>query len=106
VKNIGKMAGDAVVQLYLSHPAVDGAPIRSLAGIRRVSPNPDETKSVSIQIPNRNLSVVTPEGARRIIPGEVQIWAGDGQPVARAGLAKAAGVAGTITLQGSGMLPK
>ena len=106
VKNTGKMAGDAVVQVYLSHPGVDGAPIRSLAGIRRVSLNPDESKSVSIQIPNRNLSVVTPEGTRRIIPGKVQIWAGDGQPVARVGLAKAAGVAGTVTLQGSAILPK
>ncbi len=106
VKNTGKMAGDAVVQIYLSRPGVDGAPIRSLAGIRRVSLNPDESKSVSIQIPNRNLSVVTPEGARRIVAGQVQIWAGDGQPVARVGLTKPAGVAGTVTLQGSAILPK
>ena len=94
VKNAGKMAGDAVVQLYVSHPGVDGAPIRSLAGIQRLSLNPGESKSVSIQIPNRNLSVVTPDGTRRIVPGDVQIWAGDGQPVARVGLAKAAGIAG------------
>jgi len=106
VKNTGKIAGDAVVQIYLSHPGIDDAPIRSLAGIRRVSLNPDESKSVSIEIPNRNLSVVTPEGARRIIPGKVQVWVGDGQPVARVGLARAAGVPGTITLQGSAILPK
>ncbi len=106
VKNTGKVAGDAVVQLYLSHPGVDGAPIRSLAGIQRVSLNPDESKSVSMEIPNRNLSVVTPDGTRRIVPGEVQIWAGDGQPVARAGLAKAAGIAGSVTIQGSAILPK
>jgi beta-glucosidase len=106
VKNTGRMAGDVVVQLYVSHPGVEGAPIRSLAGMRRVSLNPDESKSVSIQIPNRNLSVVTPEGTRRIVPGEVQIWVGDGQPVAREGLAMAAGVAATVTFQGSAILPK
>jgi beta-glucosidase len=74
--------------------------------MRRVSLNPDESKSVSIQIPNRNLSVVTPEGTRRIVPGEVQIWVGDGQPVAREGLAMAAGVTATVTFQGSAILPK
>ncbi len=105
VKNTGNMAGDAVVELYLSHPGVDGAPIRSLAGIRRVSLNPGEGKSAAIQVPNRNLSVVTPDGTRRILPGEVQIWVGDGQPDARAGLAKAMGIAGSVTIQGSAILP-
>jgi beta-glucosidase len=106
VKNTGKMAGDAIVQIYLSHPGLEGAPIRSLAGIRRLSLNPEESKSVSITIPNRNLSVVTPEGARRIIPGEIKIWAGDGQPVARADLARVSGVSGTVTLNGSAIQPK
>ena len=106
VKNTGKMAGDEVVELYLSHPGVDGAPIRSLAGMHRLSLNPGETKSVSIQVPNRNLSVVTPDGTRRIVPGKVQVWVADGQTVTRRGLAKAAGIAGSVTIQGSAILPK
>jgi beta-glucosidase len=106
VKNTGKMAGDAVVELYLSHPGVDRAPIRWLAGMQRVTLNSGESRSVSIQVPNRNLSVVTPDGTRRIVPGEVQIWIGDGQPLARAGLAKVAGVAGSVTIQHGTVLPR
>jgi len=106
LKNTGKTAGDAVVQLYLSHPGVDGAPLRSLAGIRRLSLNPGESKSVSIYVPNRELSVVTSDGTRKIVPGELRVWVGDGQPVARAGLAKAAGISGAVTMEGSTVLPK
>lgn len=106
VQNTGKVASDEVVELYLAHPGVDAAPIRSLAGIRRVSLNPGETKSVSIQILNRNLSVVTPNGARKIVPGQLQVWVGDGQPATRPGLPKPAGIAGSVTITGSASLPK
>ena len=106
VKNTGKMAGDAVVELYLSHPGVDPDSIRWLAGMHRAALNPGESKSVSIVVPNRNLSVVTPDGTRKIVPGELQVWIGDGQPVARTGLAKPAGIAASVTIQGSAVLPK
>jgi len=106
VKNTGAMAGDEVVELYVAHPGVEGAPIRSLAGISRVTLMPGETKTVTIQVPNRNLSVVAEDGTRRIVPGELQVWVGDGQPVSPAGLAKAAGAAGSVTIQGSAILPK
>jgi beta-glucosidase len=106
VKNTGEMASNEVVELYVAHPGIDGAPIRSLAGISRVSLNPRETKSVTIQVPNRNLSVVTPDGTRRIVPGELQVWVGDGQPVARAGLSKYAGITGSVIIHGSMILPK
>ena len=36
VTNTGAMAGDEVVQLYLTHPGVAGAPIRALKGFQRV----------------------------------------------------------------------
>jgi beta-glucosidase len=106
VENTGKMAGDVVVQLYLSHPGLDGGPIRCLAGMQRVSLNPRQSKPVSIQVSNRGLSVVTADGTRRVVPGELQIWVGDGQPVTQSGLAKAAGIAGSVTIQGSTVLPK
>ena len=106
VKNTGEMAGDEVVELYVTHPGVEGAPIRSLEGMSRVSLKPGETKSVTFQVPNRNLSVVAEDGTRRIVPGELQVWVGDGQPGSRAGLTKAAGVAGSVTVQGSTILPK
>jgi beta-glucosidase len=106
VTNTGRTAGDVIVQMYLSRPGVDGASIRSLVGMQRLSLNPGENKSASIQVPNRNLGVVTSDGTRKIVPGNLQIWVGDGQPVARAGLAKAAGVAGAVAIQGSAVLPK
>src|SRR5256884_7402733 len=36
VRNAGSLGGDEVVELYLSHPGVDGAPIRALAGFPRI----------------------------------------------------------------------
>jgi beta-glucosidase len=106
VKNTGAMASDEVVELYLSHPGAKGAPIRALAGFKRVHLNPGETQKVQITIPNRNLSIVDLSGTRRISPGTVQVWVGDGQPVGRADLPKMAGVAGSFKISGNAVLPK
>ena len=105
VRNMGKNASDEVVQVYLARPGEAGAPIRALAGFRRINLQPGESKSVAIPIVNRNLSVVAPDGTRRIIPGAVRVWVGDGQPDLRAGLQKSAGVAGTVTLSAGSILP-
>ena len=106
VKNSGAMAGDEVVQVYLTHPGVKGAPIRALAGFKRVHLNAGESQKVQITIPNRNLSYVDENGTRRISPGTLQVWIGGGQPVGRAGLPKTAGIAGTVKIAGSAVLPK
>jgi beta-glucosidase len=106
VKNTGKIASDEIVEVYITHPGVSGAPIRSLAGFRRINLQPGETKSVTIPIANRDLSIVSPEGIRKIIPGEMQVWVGDGQPVMRTGLKKAAGVTGTVQLRETAILPR
>src|SRR5258708_4906054 len=76
VKNSGNMASDEVVQVYLSHPGVDGAPIRSLAGFLRVHADAGSTNHVSILVPNRQLSVVDPDGTRKVSSGELQVWVG------------------------------
>jgi beta-glucosidase len=106
VKNNGGMAGDEVVQVYLTHPGVKGAPIRALAGFKRIHLNAGETQKVQVTIPNRNLSYVDETGTRRITPGMVQVWVGGGQPVGRAGLPRAAGVAGAFKISGAAVLPK
>ena len=106
VKNVGKIAGDEVVQVYLTHPGVDGAPLRALAGFRRVHLEPGATQRVRITIPNRNLSVVDHDGVRKIVPGELQIWMGGGQPLSREGLPKPAGVSGSVTIKGEATLPE
>ena len=106
VKNIGRIAGDEVVQVYLTHPGVAGAPLRELAGFRRVHLEPGATQRVRITVPNRQLSLVDSEGVRRIVPGDLQIWMGGGQPVARDALAKPAGVSGNLTITGGATLPR
>jgi beta-glucosidase len=105
VSNTGKIASDEVVQVYLERPGEAGAPIRSLAGFRRVSLQSGELKSVSIPIANRNLSLVAPDGTRRIVPGTLRVWVGDGQPDIRAGLQKSAGIAAAVTLSAGSVLP-
>jgi beta-glucosidase len=106
VRNAGSMAGDEVVQIYVAHPNAKGAPLRALAGFKRVHLEAGETQKVQITIPNRNLSFVDEAGARRIAPGTVQVWVGGGQPVTRTGLPKAAGVSGSFRIVGSAVLPK
>jgi beta-glucosidase len=106
VKNAGKMAGDEVVQVYLTHPGQQGAPLRALAGFHRVHLDPGETQKVDIAIPNRNLSFVDEKGARRIAPGAVEVWVGGGQPVGREGMPNTAGLSGSVKITGAAVLPK
>jgi len=106
VKNTGKLTGDEVVQVYLTHPGIEGAPIRALAGFRRVHMAPGATRHVQIPIPHRQLSIVDADGVRKIVPGELQVWVGGGQPVTRDGLPKTAGVAGSVKITGEMVLPR
>jgi beta-glucosidase len=106
VKNTGKMAGDEVAEVYLTHSGVDGAPLRALAGFRRVHVEPGATEHVRVTISNRQLSVVDPDGTRKIAPGELQVWVGGGQPVTREGLPKPAGISGTVKIEGDATLPQ
>jgi len=106
VKNTGNMASDEVVEVYLTHPGVEGAPIRWLAGIHRVHIEAGQIQPVKIEIPNRNLSIVDGGGTRRIVAGDLQVWVGDGQPLARSGLPRAAGISGTVKIDEPVLLPK
>ena len=106
VKNTGTMAGDEVVEVYLSHPGAKGAPLRALAGFKRVQLEAGQSQNVTITIPNRNLSYVDEAGTRKIAPGTVQVWVGGGQQIGRAGLAKTAGIAGSFKINGKAVLPK
>jgi beta-glucosidase len=106
VTNSGKVDSDEVVQLYLSHPGVEGAPLRALQGFKRVHLKAGEKQSVSFSLADRALSTVNNAGVHNIAAGEVQLWVGGGQPVARAGLAKPAGVAGQFKITDSAELPR
>jgi beta-glucosidase len=105
VTNSGAMAGDEVVQLYLSHPGVAGAPLRAMKGFTRIHLDRGEKKTVKFVLRDRDLGIVDPEGKHRIVPGKVSVWIGGGQPVSRAGLAKPAGAEAQFMITSEALLP-
>jgi beta-glucosidase len=85
VSNTGQRTGDEVAQLYLTFPAVPGAPRIALRGFQRVSLKPGERRAISFDLSPRDLSAVTADGVREVMAGEYQVSVGSGQP--QAGLA-------------------
>ena len=105
VTNTGGREGDEVVQLYLGRPAVEGAPIRTLTGFKRISLGSGETRTVTFTLDDRKMSTVDADGVRRVLAGPVDLWVGGGQPVSRDGLRPASGVAGSFEVTGTATLP-
>ena len=105
VKNTGSMAGDEVVQLYLTHSGIRGAPLRALQGFERIHLERGEKRNVNFILCDRDLSIVDESGKRRVVPGEVFAWLGGGQPVATSRLAKAPGAKTHFTITSEAVLP-
>jgi len=80
VTNTSKTAGDEVVELYVSHPGMEGAPIRSLTGFQRVHLAGGESREIAFALGARELSVVDAAGNRSVPVGPVEIWVGSSQP--------------------------
>ncbi|MDQ3918105.1 MAG: glycoside hydrolase family 3 C-terminal domain-containing protein [Acidobacteriota bacterium] len=81
VRNTGLRAGDEVAQVYLSHVAASvPVPVRSLAGVSRLSLKPGESRRVSFTITPEQLSVIDNAGRRVVEPGEFLITVGGKQP--------------------------
>lgn len=106
VANTGTVAGDEVVQLYVSHPGVEGAPIRALAGFRRVQLGAAASQTVNFTLSPREMSLVDDAGVRKVVPGTVELWIGGGQPVTGPGQAGAKGVTAKFTIASSAVLPE
>ncbi len=106
VTNTGAMDGDEVVQLYISHPGAQGAPLRALQGFERVHLKQGETRTVRFTLDDRALSIVDSQGVRRIVPGRVVLSVGGGQPVALPNLPTAPGVETAFEITGSALLPR
>ena len=68
------------MQVYTSHPGVAGAPVRALSGFQRIHLARGQTQRVQFVLRDRDLSIVDPQGVRRITPGQVELWIGGGQP--------------------------
>jgi beta-glucosidase len=99
VTNSGAMDGDEVVEAYLRAPQSDIAPIRSLVGFQRVHLKAGESKTVTLQIAPRQLSMVAADGTRAVQPGNYDLFVGGHQPTdGDAGL--------SFTIEGSAGLPE
>ncbi len=80
VKNAGQMAGDEVVQLYLTDVAASApVPIRTLVGFDRITLQRGEKRTVTFTITPRQMSLIDDGGKRVIEPGEFAISVGGGQ---------------------------
>ncbi len=80
VTNTGSLAGDDVVQLYLNFPDVKGAPLKALRGFKRVHLAAGESQTVSFELKDRDLSMVTEDGDPIIAAGAYTVSVGGGQP--------------------------
>ncbi|MFZ0734241.1 MAG: glycoside hydrolase family 3 C-terminal domain-containing protein [Candidatus Sulfotelmatobacter sp.] len=80
VKNTGAMAGDEVIELYLTQPKGYETPLRELAGFKRIHLEAGESKHISLIIDPRSLGQVNPKGNRVILPGEYVVSLAGAQP--------------------------
>jgi beta-glucosidase len=81
VTNTGRMDGEEVVQLYISHEGINGkAPIRSLKGFRRIALEAGESKTVQFDLTPEQLSLTDQEGLMYQPKGKIIVSIGGGQP--------------------------
>ena len=77
IKNIGKVAGDEVVQLYIKDLFASVArPIIELKGFQRIYLSPGETKEVTFNITPDLLSMLDENLNRIVEPGDFRIMIG------------------------------
>ncbi len=101
VKNTGSVAGDEVVELYLTQPKAFETPIRELAAFKRIHLAAGATAHVGLTIEPRSLGQVDEKGNRIILPGDYTVSVGSGQPGDATNVQTA-----TFTITGKKELPK
>jgi beta-glucosidase len=95
VRNTGKVAGDEVIQAYLTDlEASTRVPRWKLVAFARVSFSPGEAKTVALRVTSRSMAVVNGQGRHVVEPGRFRLHVGGRQPDARS-----ATLAGTPVLQ-------
>ena len=81
VQNTGNMAGDEVVQLYLTDTSASvPVPVRNMAGVERIFLKPGEKRTVSFTLVPRQMSVVLDSDKRVVEPGDFAVSVGGKQP--------------------------
>ena len=101
VKNTGSVAGDEVVELYLTQPKAAETPIRVLAAFTRVHLKPGMTTHVGLTIDARSIAQVDSVGSRVILPGKYTVSIGGSQPGDSTSVQT-----GTFEVTGKAELPK
>jgi len=77
VKNIGKVTGKEVIQVYINDVISSVAtPVKQLKGFKKVEINPSETKTVVFEIPYSELGLWDRNMKYIIEPGEFEIMVG------------------------------
>jgi beta-glucosidase len=83
VKNDSEIAGDEVVQLYVSHPDTKLlSAISALKSFQRVHLQAGETKKVAFTLTPKELSIVDENGILTEHAGKVKIYIGGTSPAA------------------------
>jgi beta-glucosidase len=81
VKNTGSMAGDEVVEVYVSNKSATGhIPIRALKAFKRIYLEVGETKTVDLSLAADAFATFNDKGEKLILPGRFEIAVGGGQP--------------------------
>jgi beta-glucosidase len=95
VSNTGKMLGEEVIQLYVSHPnAGNDAPIMALKNFKKISLAPGERKTVQFDITPEMLNLINDAGQSVFVKGALKIMVGGSTPTERS---KALGAADFLT---------
>lgn len=77
VENVGRLAGDEVVQLYIRDVAASVArPIRELKGFERVTLRPGERRTVRFTLTPEHLGFYNREMRFEVEPGEFKVYVG------------------------------
>ncbi|KAA6323795.1 beta-glucosidase, partial [termite gut metagenome] len=83
IKNDSKIAGDEVVQLYVSHPDTKlVSAIYALKSFKRINLQAGETKKISFVLTPKELGIVDENGVLTVYPGKVKIYVGGTSPAA------------------------
>jgi beta-glucosidase len=101
VRNTGSLAGDEVVEVYLTQPHGYQTPIHELAAFTRVHLDAGASTHVGLQLEPRAIAQVDEQGNRVILPGSYTVSVGGGQPGTSAPDQTA-----TFTITGKKGLPK
>ena len=101
VRNMSKIAGDEVPELYLEFPVRTGAPTLALRGFVHVHLQPGETRQVSFTLTPRDLSMVNDRGEHIVETGDYTIFVGGAQPGETTG-----GVNTQLEIAGEASLPR